>query len=70
MSQTTQMHVQILSELLSPREVKRTEIRYRLDKPIRDPKTYTAFPVKVPVPTIAGNVSALNIDRAAKRWIK
>ena len=70
MSQTTQMHVQILSELLSPREVKRTEIRYRLDKPIRDPKTYTALTVKVPVPTIAGNVSALNIDRAAKRWIK
>ena len=61
------LHQQFLGELLKIRTKTRKETRYRFDKK-KQQDTY--FTVDVPVPTLAGNVSEENIDRAAERWSK
>lgn len=72
------LHQQILGELLTIRYRNRTEHRPRKAGKINvvDRETgetyqrqqYVDVPVEIQVPCLAGNVSEVNIDRAAKRW--
>lgn len=59
------MHQIVLASLLDPRTTLRSEVRHKRDAKNR----WVSVAVDVPVPTIAGNVSALSVDRAAKRWL-
>jgi hypothetical protein len=65
-AQPNLMHQQILGSLLDIRQTTRSETRHR-----RDRKTgrWVDQQIDVPQPTIAGNVSDLNCERAAKRWL-
>ena len=59
------LHQQILGELLKIRTRTRKEHRTKFDKKTQQQVDFT---VDVPVPTLAGNVSEENIERAAERW--
>ena len=61
------LHQKILGELLKIRTNTRKERRTKFDKKTQQ---YVDFTVDVPVPTLAGNVSEENIERAAERWSK
>lgn len=73
------LHLQILSGLLDNKTTHRTELRVKKDHKVTvvDPQTrekyqlqtYKDVPVKVEIPTLAGNVSELNVERAAERWV-
>jgi hypothetical protein len=65
-AQPNLLHQQILGSLLDIRYTVRTETRHRRDK-----KTgrWVDQAVDVPTPTIAGNVSELSCERAAKAWL-
>ena len=64
-AQPNRFHNTILGALLDNKTTMRTEIRGK-----RDVKgKWVLVEVHVPVPTIAGNVSNLNVELAAKRWI-
>ncbi|AEJ92369.1 hypothetical protein TIMSHEL_65 [Mycobacterium phage Timshel] len=58
------LHQIILKGLLDNKQTVRTEVRGKRGK-----KGWEEREVQVAVPTLAGNVSDLNIDIAAKRWI-
>lgn len=57
----------IAADLLDNKMTSRTEKRWKLIKPIKDPKTYSNYEVEVAIPRIAGNVSQLNVDRYIER---
>ncbi|SHS98819.1 Uncharacterised protein [Mycobacteroides abscessus subsp. abscessus] len=57
----------IAADLLDNKTNTRTETRWKLNKPIKDPKTYSEYKVDVAIPRIAGNVSQLNVDRYLER---
>lgn len=57
----------IAADLLDNKTTTRTEVRWKLNKPIKDPKTYSTYEVDVAIPRIAGNVSQLNVDRYIER---
>ena len=57
----------IAADLLDNKTTTRTETRWKLNKPIKDPKTYSKYEVDVAIPRIAGNVSQLNVDRYIER---
>ena len=59
------MHQIVLAALLDPKTTLRSEIRWKRDAKNR----WVRVVVDVPVPTIAGNVSALNLERSSKRWL-
>jgi len=59
------MHQIVLASLLDPKTTVRSEIRHKRDAKNR----WVSVVVDVPVPTIAGNVSELNVDRASRRWL-
>lgn len=75
------LHNQLLQALLDNKTAARKETR---SKSIKDKKgnpkkivtehhdinLYEDHEVEVPVPTLAGNVSDLNVELAAKRWLK
>ncbi|QGH79739.1 hypothetical protein SEA_ANON_68 [Gordonia phage Anon] len=64
---TTALHAQLLSELLEPRTLRRTESRYKFNpKPNED---NLLIPAVVPVPGLAANVSNQNLHLAAQRWL-
>lgn len=65
-AQPNKLYQLILSALLESAQTVRTELRGKRDVKGR----WVEVAVDVPVPTLAGHVSELNVDRAAKRWIK
>lgn len=65
------LHTQILGELLTVRTTTRPEVRVKNVKRGKDGVyRHDLVGVDVPVPTLAGNVSNDNVERAAKRWIR
>lgn len=60
-----QLRVQLLGALIDVGETTRTEMRGRFDKKLQK---WVETPIQVRVPTLAGNVSWANVDRAAARW--
>ena len=73
------LHLQILGDLLANKTRVRTETRIKSDGKIKVIDKHTGETYKLPryklhkvdveVPRLAGHVSELNIDRAARRWI-
>lgn len=57
------LHQQILGGLLANKTTVRTEVRGK-----KQNGKWVESTVPVQVPTLAGNVSNDNVDRAAKRW--
>lgn len=81
LNKVVNLHNHLLKGLLENKTVSRKETR---SKSIKDKKgnpkkivtedhdinLYEDYEVEIPVPTLAGNVSNDNVERAAKRWLK
>lgn len=63
-AQPNLLHQIVLGALVKNQKTTRTEVRGRRSK-----TGWEEYTVEVPIPTIAGNVSDLNVERAAKRWV-
>lgn len=59
------LHQVMLAALVENKQTVRTEIRSKRDKSGR----WGEYTVDVSVPMLAGNVSGLNCDLAARRWL-
>jgi hypothetical protein len=64
-AKTNLIHQQLLSGLVANKQTFRTETRGK-----KTNKGWTETEVQVAVATLAGNVTDLNVERAARRWAR